>query len=164
VPTLNELAENYKNIADLMDDDTIEPEILSIALKTIEGDIATKSQNIAVILNSMDADINIIEAEIQRLKNRKDSIKNKHDWLKNHLQFHLENLKLDKVKTPLFTILLQKNPGSVKVLDEKAIPAKFLTIIPQTTVPDKKLIAAALKAGENVAGCEIVQEKSLRIR
>jgi len=164
MPALYELAASYKNIAELLDDPLIPQEAITSAMAIVEGDIAVKSQNIAVILNSMDSDITILEAEIKRLTNRKTAIDKGKKWLKGYLQEQLEKIGQKQLKTPMFTISIQNNPPAVQVTDEKAIPAKFLTIIPQTTVPDKKLIAAALKAGENVAGCEIVQEKSLRIR
>ena len=164
MPALYELAASYKNIAGLLDDATMDPETITSALAVIEDDIQAKAQNIAVILQAMGADVKIIKDEEERLANRRKAIENGLNHLKRYLFEQMEAINLPKIKTATFSINIQNNPPAVQITDEKAIPAKFLTIIPQTTVPDKKLIAAALKAGENVAGCEIVQGKSLRIR
>jgi len=55
------------------------------------------------------------------------------------------------------------NPVSVKVLDEKLIPAEFMrTPKAPAAAPDKRAIAAALEAGKPVAGCQLVQNISLK--
>jgi len=164
MPALYELAASYKNIAELLDDPLIPQEAITSALSIVEGDIAVKAQNIAVILQAMGGDIDIIKAEEKRLSSRRKAIEDGLDHLKRYLFEQMEKINLPKIKTATFSINIQNNPPAVQITDEKAIPAKFLTIIPQTMVPDKKLIAAALKAGENVSGCEMTQGKSLRIR
>ena len=161
---LYELAETYNTISELLDDPAIDQDTVTTALATIEGDIAAKGQNIAVIIQSMDGDISTIEKEIKRLTDRCHTIKNRRDWLKGYIEDNMERINLTKIKTSTFTISLQNNPPSVAITDEKAIPAKYLTVIPQTTVPNKKDIAAAIKAGESVPGAELRRGKSIRIR
>ena len=161
---LYELAERFNNISELLDDPAIDRDTVTTALATIEGDIAAKGQNIAVIIQSMDGDILAIDNEIKRLTDRCHIIKNRRDWLKGYIKDNMERINLTKIKTSTFTISLQNNPPSVAITDEKAIPAKYLTVIPQTTVPNKKDIAAAIKAGESVPGAELRQGKSIRIR
>jgi hypothetical protein len=41
---------------------------------------------------------------------------------------------------------------------------QFFTIIPEQMQLDKKAVGAALKAGEEVAGCHLSQSLSLRIK
>ena len=162
--TLYELTDNYRNIQDLLGDESMDQQTLTSALALIEGDIQSKAQNIAVILQSMDANISILDAEIKRLMERKKAIEKGNEWLKNYLKEQLEKIGQKKLKTPMFTLSIQNNPPAVQITDEKAIPAKFLTIIPQKTVPDKKRIAESLKAGEKIPGAILTQGKSLRIR
>ena len=164
MPALYELAASYKNIAELLDDPLIPQEAITSAMAIVEGDIAVKSQNIAVILNSMDSDITILEAEIKRLTNRKTAIDKGKKWLKGYLQEQLEKIGQKQLKTPMFTISIQNNPPALQITDEKAIPASYLTIVPERKEPNKEDIKAALKAGKEVPGAILTRGKSLRVR
>ena len=164
MPTLYELTDNYKNIAAMLDDPDMDQAVITTALATVEEDLQAKTGNVAVIMQSMATDIDIIKAEERRLAERRRTIEARRDWLKNYLQENLERMGLDKISTPLFKISLAKNPPAVSITDEKAIPAAYLTIVPQTTVVDKKAIAAALKEGKEVPGATLTVGRSVRIR
>ena len=164
MPTLYNLTDSYRNIADLLDNPEIDQDTVQNALVAVQGDIQTKAGNVAVIMQSMAADIDIIKAEERRLAERRRTIEARRDWLKNYLQENLERMGLDKISTPLFQVSLAKNPPAVNITDEKAIPAAYLTIIPQATVVDKKAIAAVLKEGKEVPGATLTVGRSVRIR
>jgi hypothetical protein len=70
-------------------------------------------------------------------------------------------MEIDKIKTPLFTVSLQKNPPSVEIVNEDLIPEQFKKV---TYTVAKKDILEALKNGQVIEGAEIKQTKSLRIR
>lgn len=60
---------------------------------------------------------------------------------------------------------VKRNPPAVAVDDEAAIPAAFLVVPPPPPPkPDKTKIKEALKAGEVVAGCRLVQGVRLEIK
>lgn len=106
-----------------------------------------------------------IKAEIDRLTALKKSADNLEKRLKAYVQMCMEMAGKEKVEYDLFTVRLQKNPPSAEVMDEGATPAKFLTIIPEQKVPDRKAILEALKGGEKVKGWQLVTErKHLRIK
>jgi len=84
--------------------------------------------------------------------------------LKGYIKAQLEAIGVQKLKAGTFTLALQNNPPSVVIHDPTLIPAAYLTIIPQTTQVDKKAIAAAIKAGKEVAGATISQGTRLAIR
>jgi hypothetical protein len=164
MPTLYELSENYKNIAEMLDDPDIDQEVINGALTVVEGDLAVKGQNIAVIMRSIESDNTIIDAEIKRLKELKERNESKVTWLKNYLQENLEKIGLDKLKTPLFSVSLQKNPPALRIIDEAVIPTKYKTVVPMRFEVNKEAVKEALKAGESVAGCELTVGRSVRIR
>ena len=165
MPKLYELTQNYKNLLDLADDETIDTAIIETALKTIESSIQEKAQNLAIIIKSVGADAEIIKAEEKRLAAKRKALENKQTWLKDYLQNQLEFVKLEKVKTAVFTVALQNNPASVQILDETVIPAQFKTIIPATFSIDKEAIKDAIKRGALVPGVELITDKRhLRIR
>lgn len=161
---LYDLSESYANIQNLLDAEGTDQESLKMALSVIETEIQAKAQNVAHIIRQMDADAEAIKAEEKRLADRKRAIENRIRWLKDYLKDQMEMTNTDKIKTATMTISIQNNPPSVSIVDDKAIPAKFLTIIPEQYVPDKKAISAAIKGGEDVPGAELTQGKSLRIR
>ncbi|MEM5769208.1 MAG: siphovirus Gp157 family protein, partial [Bacillota bacterium] len=68
---------------------------------------------------------------------------------------------IDKVKTPAFTVSLQKSPAAVQISDSTMIPAEF-TIVKYDL--DKKRIGEALKAGQEIPGAMLTQGRHLRIR
>ena len=161
---LYELTESYQGIQNLLDADGVDQESLNMALAVIETEIQAKAQNIAVIIKGLESDAEIIKAEEKRLAERRKSSENKATWMKNYLEDELNNAGLDKIKTHTFTVALQKNPPAVVINDEKAIPAKYLTVIPEQYVVDKKAIAEAIKNGQEVPGAELKQGRSIRIR
>lgn len=160
---LYELSENYTNIANLLDDPTIEQEVITQALATIEADITTKAGDIAAVMQGIEADIEAVRAEEKRLADRRRTAENRIKWLKNYIQENMENCGIDKIKTPTFTLSIQNNPPRVEVADITKLPKKYVleTI---SYAPDKKALADAIKAGESVDGAHLTQGRSLRIR
>lgn len=161
---LYDLTENYKNIAALLDDETMDMEIISTALATINGSIAEKCASISGLIKDFDADAAAIRAEEKRLADRRRAIENRRDWLKGYIQENMERMELDKIKTPLFTFTLAKNPPALIIINRELIPAKYLTIIPEHTEPNKEAIKMALKDGQDIPGTMLTIGKSLRIR
>ena len=161
---LYQLTENYQNLWDLVEDETIDLSIVETALKTVEGAIQEKAQNLAVFIKSLGADIEIIKAEEKRLADRRKALENKQAGIKNYLQSQLEMAKLGKIKTAVITVSIQNNPPAVQIIDEAIIPAQYKTIVPQTFTIDKKSIADDIKKGISVPGAESTQGRSLRIR
>lgn len=106
-----------------------------------------------------------LEAEIERLQSRKKAAGNLKERLKTYLLESMVRADKTKLDFDTFTVAIQKNPPSCIIEDEKVIPAKYITIIPETRQVDKKAVLAALKAGENVGGASLIADKvHLRIR
>lgn len=160
---LYELSQGYANLLGLIEE-AEDPTLIHTLLQATEGQIQEKAANIVKFIKSMDADIDIIKAEEKRLTERRKAIENRRNSIKEYIQQQMELMGMDKIKTPTMTIALQNNPPSVNVLDEKLIPASYLTIIPETYVINKSAIREAIKNGEEVPGAELTQGKSLRVR
>lgn len=161
---LYDLSEAYVNIQNLLDTEGTDQESLNMALAEIDTEIERKAQNIAYIIHGMESDTTAIKAEEKRLADRRKAIENNIKWLKDNLKEHMQLTGADKIKTATVTISLQNNPPAVNITDQTQIPAKYLTVIPEQYVADKKAIASAIKAGEGVPGAELIQGQSLRIR
>ena len=163
MPNLYDLTGSYKNIAALIDDPTMDEVIIGQALATIEADITAKTGNLALLIKCIDADCEAIRNEEGRLADRRRVAENRVKWVKSYIQEGMENAGLDKIKTPTFTIAIQKNPPAVIVDDMSKIPKQYITET-ISYVPDKKALSDALKSGAKIEGAHIEQGKSLRIR
>jgi len=73
----------------------------------------------------------------------------------------METTGKTKIKTNEFTIYIQNNAPSVRLVDESKIPAYLSKT---TIVPDKTRIKQLLKEGKDVPGAELSAGSSLRIR
>ena len=102
-----------------------------------------------------------MKAEEKRLAGRRRALESKKKSVKNYLEMQLKAMEIDKVKTSLFTVSIQNNAPSVKIVDEKAIPEDFFKYTKSIV---KKDILGALKDGEEVPGAKIKQTRTLRIR
>lgn len=160
---LYELTDSFLRIADLIDENQPD-EALEMALQQIDVAIEEKAEGIAKLVKMLDYDADVYKAEEKRLADRRRAIENKRDRIKEYLKLQMERVGKDKIKLPMATLALQNNPPAVHITDDKAIPAKYITIIPEQHVPDKKAILEALRAGNEVPGAEVTQGRHLRLR
>ena len=157
---LYELTEAYERIlemAEQLDDGTLKD-----TLDSINDAIEVKAENTAKVIRQLDASVEMLKTEINRLSERKQAIENNARNLKLYLQDSLEAVGKDKVKGELFTVAIQNNPQSVEVLDESIVPKDYF--VEQPPKLKKHLLLASLKQGEEIAGVELKQTRSLRIR
>ena len=139
---LYELTEIYRNVWELINDDEADLDTLEIALGQVEDNINSKAENMAKLIRSIDGDIETLKMEEKRLAERRRALENKQKNIKTYLEMQLKAMEIDKVKTPLFTVAMQKNPPSVNILDEESIPEEFKKTVVTTTVVKKDLLAA----------------------
>lgn len=157
---LYELAEAYKNVLDLLENEEVDQEMLQQALENVEAEIEEKVENIVKIIKNLEGDVEIIKKE-ERLYNKRKTLENKIEWIKAYTFNTLNSLGLNKIKTKIFNIGIQNNVPSVEVLDESQIPEKYFRI---EKVLLKKEILNDLKQGQEIPGVGIKVTQSLRIR
>lgn len=158
---LYELANNYRNLTELIDREDVEQDLIQNALKECQGDIEEKVDNIIKLIKNTESDIEGYKVEEKRLNARRKSLENTVTSLKNYLDSNLKALNLREVKTKLFSCKYQKSKASVEVLDQEVIPREF--IVTEEKV-DKKKLYEALKAGQEVKGASLKINESLRIK
>lgn len=155
---LYNLVGNYKQVLDLISDG----EDLGDTLESIDGAIEDKVENIAKVIKSLEAEVVGYKTEESRLSNRRKSIENNIIRLKEYTQQSMETTGKIKIKGDLFTVAIQNNPQSVKILDESLIPKSYYE--PQEPKLNRRELLDELKLGHEVHGVEIQQTQSLRIR
>lgn len=128
-------------------------------------ELQNKSGNIIGYSQNEEALIEAIDIQIKRLQEFKKAKKNSLDRFYQYVKDNMNKLGLTKIETELGTISIVKNPISVEIEDEEAIPEKYKNVIVITNV-DKTAIKTYFKeTGEIVAGTRIIDNKtSLRIK
>ena len=94
----------------------------------------------------------------------KKAIDNKNTKFKEYVKENMERLDLPKIDTELGTLSIAKNPASVEIFDETLISDEYKKEKVTVSI-DKTSIKNALKAGKDVQGARLVEDKtSLRIK
>lgn len=156
---LYQLTDNYNKVWRMIDNEETDLQIMKDTLESIEGAIEVKAQNTISLLKNLEVYSDGLEKEIKRLERMQDALNNKYDAIRNYLFSQLESAGLTEIKTSIATIKQQNNPPSVVIEKEESIPAKYITVIPQSYKIIKTEIAKDLKAGINVAGASLQHSK-----
>ena len=159
--TLYELTGEYLELLNIAQEED-DQEIINDTLEAIGGEIEDKADGYAVVIKELEANSDKLDKEIKRLQERKKTISNNIGRIKFNLENAMKITGKVKFKTLRFSFGIQKNPASVMVKDEKAVPDKFWK--PQEPVLDKKGLIAFIKENGNTAYAELTQTESLRIR
>lgn len=159
--TLFEIEQTYINIVEQLMNDEVTPQ-LEEALAIAEKDLQTKGIAYANVIKQIDAECDIIDAEIERLTKAKKARQNASERLKERIKQAMILFGKDEIKTPLIKLSFRKSE-SVIVKDVNALPNDYKTI-KVTEQADKLKIKEALKNGEKIEGCEIVENFNLQIK
>ena len=159
---LYEIAESFKNLESLLDDENIPKEMIEQALNEVQGTLEDKITGMCKYIKSIESDVEGIKNEVTRLEKMKKVKTNAITSIKIYMFDQLKALNMQKIKTPLFNVSIAKNPGSLIILDDTKIP--MIYVVPQELVFDKKAMLKDLKDNIEIQGCEIKQTEGLRIR
>ncbi len=119
-----------------------------------------KIENAALWLKNLKSDVVELKAEKKAFEDRIKSKQSKIDGLTAYLMAALDGQKFE---TPRCAISYRKSK-SVNITDLSKIPTDYLRFAPVVPEPDKTAIMAAIKAGENVNGAELIERKSVTIK
>lgn len=149
----------------IMENDGVLSEEFEQTLSTLLPAISDKVGNVSRWCINLEGNIDSIDAEIARLRKRKEVNDHLKERLKEYLKDCMTKAGLTKLDIGIMTVSVQKNPPSVGITNEAVIPASYKDVIPEQYVISKKRILEALKANIEVAGAELVTDKTnLRIK
>lgn len=165
MPTLYELADNFRVALALADDYAVDhageiPEDLADALDKMEQDRDTKIANTVRAKKNYASDAEAFRAEADRLAKKAKRCEARVEWLHNYLAVCLgeDNAWSDDVFS-----LSWRNYPKVEVTDTTALPPEYVRVVPATTAPDLVGLKKALAAGD-VPGATLVDNKKLQIK
>lgn len=153
---LYEITEAYMALDNL--DDT---EDIKVYLGAIQDEFNDKVENITYVIQDYKTQAKTLRDEEKRLSDKRRALENKTTYLEDYIFENMKALNMQKAKAGTFDLKIQKNPKSVKILDEAKITDDYIRIKKEL---DKAKIKEALKNGITVEGAELIQTEGLRIR
>lgn len=133
---------------------------------TLQGWIGTFEQKaiaVAAYIRNLEMEAAAVEDARRRMERRQKSLERHAERLRDYLRTEMERTGIIKVKNAELTLRIQKNPPSVVIDDDSAIPAAYK----QEVITIKLLKAEmgkTLKAGEQVPGAHLEQITRLVIQ
>ena len=157
-------AEYRQQLAQLADLE-LDAQTVADTVEAMQGDVEHKLR--AVIAYSLELDVLAVGAKdaAARMADRAKALQSRVEWLRAYALRAMQDTGIGEVATDEFAAKVAKKPASVNVTDPALIPADYLRTPPAPApAPDKTAIAAALKAGQAVPGCELVQGFRLALK
>lgn len=158
--TLYELTGQYLALMEIAEE--ADPDILRDTLEALDGEIEEKADNCAKVIKNLEGQADALDKEIDRLQRKKSGINNSIKSIKSNLERSMLVTGKRKFKTLLFSFGIQKNPPTVSVINEAAIPENFWK--QQDPVLDKKALMVFIKENGPTEYAQLTQGESLRIR
>lgn len=101
----------------------------------------------------------------KRMADRAKGTEKRAEGLLEYARVTMQATGVPEVSTDEWAAKLAKKPPSVQIQDATLIPPAYMrTPEPPLPQPDKTAIAAALKSGASVPGCELVQGWRLALK
>lgn len=162
---LYQLVQYQSQLEALADSGEVPPEQIADTLNALEGDIKEKAVSVAAFTRNLDASADAIREAAKAMLNRADRIEKRAESIRNYLLFNMQASGISKIECEWFVLTVRKNPPSVVVDDESALPHEFIVQPPPPAArPDKAAIARALKDGREVPGARLLQAERLEIK
>ena len=131
-------------------------------LEALETERNAKLEGVALYIKSLEAEADAMKAEEKVLAELRSVREKKAERLRRYLSDSMQALGDTKLETARVALSFRKSE-SVVIEDQAALPVEFLKV-KMTETPDKTAIKAALKSGQDVAGCSLVENLSVSIR
>lgn len=155
----NAIREVLESAADPETGELVDEELLEQYDKLIM-DRDQKVENIGLYIKNLEADAAAIKAEAKNLTARAKAAENKAEHLRNYMQFCLNGQKFQSPRLSVSFRRSQKVEVDQNRLFE--IPDDYLRY--KEPEVDKKRVSEALKAGEDIPGCTLVDSVSMIIK
>lgn len=157
--SLYEITDKSALLMELLEDGEIDNQTYEDTLESLDAD--TKVENICKVIRNLEAKAEACKTEKDRLAAKQKTAENGVARLKESLLNYMLTVDKKKIEAGTFTVSTSVSK-SVEVLYEDMLDEKFF--IPQPDKIDKTAITKAIKAGEEVAGAQLVEKPYIRIK
>jgi hypothetical protein len=160
-----ELAAQYRQLAELLAERHDDEQVIADTLESISEPLDARLENLAKMVRNLESAARGVEETIAHLETRRDGLRRASERGRQLILDLMRASGRDRATTALFSIAVKKNPLAVVVDDAGCVPSDYLTYHdPPGPTPNKRAIAAALKAGIPVPGAHAEQDVRLEIR
>ena len=157
---LYEIQEQIEYLLNLVDEDGAIEESSFAQLEELAIAEEEKLENIGLLLKNWTAEAKAIREEEKNLADRRRAIENQADRLKEYAGNHLLKSNRSEFKTAKVRLSFRKSTA-VQVDNDELIPDEFWQVKKEIS---RSLIGKALKDGQVVAGCMLVERQNLQVR
>lgn len=159
-----ELAAQYRQLAELLAERHDDEQVIADTLESLSEPLDARLENLAKMVRNLESAARGVEETIVNLEARHAALRRAAERGRTLILDVMRAAGRDRVTTALFSLAVKKNPLAVIVDDAASVPPAYLTYHePPPPTPDKRAIAAALKAGIAVAGVHGEQDLRLEI-
>jgi Siphovirus Gp157 len=162
---LYSITQEYRQQLAALADLDMPPEVVADTVEGMQGDLENKLRAVIAFSLNLRAEAAAQKTAAQQMAERFKATESRVDGLLAYALKAMQDTGIGEVSTDEFAAKVAKNPASVNVIDAALIPAAYLrTPEPPAPAPDKVAIAAAMKTGAVVPGCELVQGFRLALK
>ena len=159
-----ELAAQYRQLAELLSERHDDERVIADTLDSISEPLDTRLENLAKMVRNIESAARGVEETISHLQARHAALDHAAERGRKLILDLMQVAGRDRATTALFTLAVKKNPLTVVVDRADSLPPAYLTYHePPPPTPNKRAIAAALKAGVPVDGVHAEQSVRLEI-
>lgn len=159
--TLWEINEQIDMLTEqLVDEETgeINEEVME-QLEQLAIDRDEKIEACGIVMKQLASEVEAINAEIKSLKARANAKAKRHDRIAEYVKQTLQGEKFETAKVAFS----YRKSQSVEVVNEEIVPDEWCRF-ETTRKPLKSEIKKALKGGEQIPGCVLVESMNLQIK
>lgn len=161
---LYELAAEYRDAAERLQDLDLPPEVVADTLDSLSGDLSVKAENVARLVANLKDTAEAIKAAETRMADRRQAIERRAQSVRDYLMRCMLSAGIKKIDGPYVRLAIRDNPPSVDVFDPQQIPANYMRqAAPPPPSPDKTAIKVALQAGADVPGARLTKTQRIEI-
>jgi septal ring factor EnvC (AmiA/AmiB activator) len=159
-----ELAAQYRQLAELLAERHDDEQLIADTLESCAGPLDERLENLAKMVRNIEAADSGVVQTIESLEARHAALQRAAERGRKMILDLMQIAQRERVTTALFAMAVKKNPPQVIIDSEEDLPPLYFTQhAPPPPTPNKKAIAAALKAGEQVPGAHSEQGVRLEI-
>lgn len=163
--SLYQLADQYVGVAQQLADLDLPAEVVNDTLEGLAGELEVKATQVAMFARNLEAAAESIRVAEQDMVNRRKALERRAGQLREYLKAQMERTGITAIECPYFKLAIKQNPPAVVIDAESQIPAQFMRQPePPPPAPDKKALAEALKAGQDIPGAHLVRGTRLEIK
>jgi len=163
--SLYHIAQEHRALVDHLMNTQEDEQAIADTLEAESYPLELKAQNVAYAIKNLEAMADAIKNAEKEMADRRKSIEKRAASLREYTKTCMEIAGVQKIECPHFALSIKKNPGSVEIFEPSLIPASFMRQPePPPPAADKKAIAEAIKAGQEVPGAMLAQGTRLDIK